>query len=50
MQTILVNVAFTVSPRSEPVSDAGAATEISNSATLRLTPPTYRGEKAKPCE
>jgi len=48
--TITVKVAFKASPKSEPVTDAGAATEISNSATLRLTPPTYRGEKAKPCE
>lgn len=49
-RTILVRVAFKASPKSEPVADAGAATEISNSATLRLTPPTYRGELAKPCE
>lgn len=49
--TILVKVAFKASPKSEPVADAGAATEIENSATLRLTPPTYRqGEIAKPCE
>jgi hypothetical protein len=48
--TILVRVAFTASPRSEPVTDDGAATEIENSATLRLTPPTYRGETARPCE
>lgn len=49
--TILVRVAFKASPKSEPVADAGAATEIENSATLRLTPPTYRpGERAKPCE
>jgi len=48
--TITVRVAFRVSPKSEPVADAGAATEISNNAVLRLTPPTYRGELAKPCE
>lgn len=49
--TITVRVAFKASPKSEPVADAGAATEIENSATLRLTPPTYReGDKAKPCE
>jgi hypothetical protein len=48
--TITVKVAFKASPKSEPVADAGAATEISNTANLRLTPPTYRGEKAKPCE
>ncbi len=49
-KTILVQVAFKASPKSEPVADAGAATEITNYATLRLTPPTYRGETAKPCE
>ena len=48
--TILVKVAFKASPKSEPVSDAGAATEIQNSATLRLTPPEYSENKvAKPC-
>lgn len=50
-RTILVNIAFKASPKSEPVADAGAATEIQNSATLRLTPPTYEpGKVAKPCE
>ena len=49
--TILVKVAFKASPKSEPVADAGAATEIENSAVLRLTPPTYEpGKVAKPCE
>lgn len=49
-KTILVTVTFKASPKSEPVADAGAATEVTNYATLRLTPPTYRGEPAKPCE
>jgi hypothetical protein len=49
-RTILVRVTFKASPKSEPVADAGAATEVTNYATLRLTPPTYRGETAKPCE
>jgi Tfp pilus assembly protein PilV len=49
-RTILVRVTFKVSPKSEPVADANAATEVANYATLRLTPPTYRGETAKPCE
>jgi hypothetical protein len=49
--TILVRVAFKASPKSEPVADAGAGTEIENSATLRLTPPTFsETEKAKPCQ
>jgi hypothetical protein len=50
-KTILVRVAFSASPKSEPVADAGAATQVENSATLRLTPPTYEEAKeAKPCE
>jgi hypothetical protein len=49
-RTILVRVTFKASPKSEPVADAGVATEVTNYATLRLTPPTYRGETAKPCE
>jgi Tfp pilus assembly protein PilW len=48
--TIQVRVAFKASPKSEPVKDAGAATEIENSVVLRLTPPTYEGKVAKPCE
>ncbi|HXF30709.1 MAG TPA: hypothetical protein VN522_04235 [Solirubrobacterales bacterium] len=49
--TILVRVAFKAGPKSEPVADAGAASEIENSATLRLTPPTFsETEKAKPCQ
>ena len=49
--TILVRVAFKASPKSGPVSDAGAGTEIENRATLRLTPPTFiETEKAKPCQ
>jgi hypothetical protein len=49
--TILVRVAFKASPKSEPVADAGVGTEIENSATLRLTPPTFsETEKAKPCQ
>jgi Tfp pilus assembly protein PilW len=49
--TIQVEVAFKESPKSQPVADAGAATEIANSAILRLTPPTYEeGKWAKPCE
>jgi hypothetical protein len=49
--TILVNVAFKASPRNEPVADSGAATTIQNSATFRLTPPSYYNlEEALPCE
>jgi hypothetical protein len=50
-KTILVTVAFKARPKSEPIADAGSATEIENSATLRLTPPVYEeGKQAKPCE
>ena len=50
-ETILVKIAFKVSPKSEPVRDAGAATAIRNSATLRLTPPSYSETAAAlPCE
>jgi hypothetical protein len=50
-ETILVSVAFKAGPRSAPVSDTGSATEIENSATLRLTPPVFEeGKVAKPCE
>jgi hypothetical protein len=48
--TILVKIAFQARPKSEPVSDAGAATEIRNSATLRLTPPEYNATTVLPCE
>lgn len=49
--TILVSVAFRAAPKSEPVADAGAAAEIRNSATLRLTPPLYSSnQKAMPCQ
>jgi hypothetical protein len=50
-ETILVKIAFQASPESEPVRDAGAATAIRNSATLRLTPPSYaNAAKALPCQ
>jgi hypothetical protein len=49
-ETILVKIAFAAKPKSEPVSDAGAATAIRNSATLRLTPPGYLDSTAKPCQ
>jgi hypothetical protein len=49
-ETILVKIAFEASPKSEPISDAGAPTAIRNSATLRLTPPGYLESTAKPCQ
>jgi hypothetical protein len=49
-EAILVKIAFQARPKSEPVSDAGAATKIRNSATLRLTPPEYNATTVLPCE
>lgn len=50
-ETILVKIAFQAAPRSEPVRDAGADTAVHNSATLRLTPPSYsETATALPCE
>jgi hypothetical protein len=50
-ETILVNVEFKAEPKSEPVADNGAGAAIRNSATLRLTPPSYtETAKAFPCQ
>jgi hypothetical protein len=50
-ETILVKIAFTAAPKSQPVRDTGADTAIRNSATLRLTPPSYSETAAAlPCE
>jgi Tfp pilus assembly protein PilW len=50
-ETITVNVALTASPRSTPVADNGSAATVKNSATLRLTPPSFEsGASALPCQ
>jgi hypothetical protein len=49
-EAILVKIAFQARPKSEPVSDAGAATAVRNSATLRLTPPEYNATTVLPCQ
>jgi hypothetical protein len=49
-EAILVKIAFQARPKSEPVSDAGASTEIRNSATLRLTPAEYNATRVLPCQ
>jgi hypothetical protein len=50
-ETILVKIAFNAAPKAEPVSDAGADTAVRNSATLRLTPPSYsETATALPCQ
>ncbi len=48
---IVVKVALTASPKSTPVADAGAAATVEDSATLRLTPPSFNeGASALPCQ
>jgi hypothetical protein len=49
--TVEVRAALTAAPESTPVKDAGAEASIQNSATLRLTPPSYNeGSPARPCQ
>lgn len=49
--TIVVKVALEASPKSTPVADAGAAATVEDSATLRLTPPSYNEVvSALPCQ
>jgi len=49
--TVEVRAALTAAPESTPVKDAGAAASVQNSATLRLTPPSYNeGSPARPCQ
>ncbi len=48
--TVEVRAALTAAPENAPVSDAGASAAIQNSATLRLTPPSFNeGSPSKPC-
>ncbi len=49
--TVTVHVAFTAAPGSTPVSDPHAATAVQNTATFRLTPPSFNeGSPARPCQ
>jgi len=49
--TVEVHAALTAAPEHTPVADAGASAQIQNSATLRLTPPSYNeGSPARPCQ
>jgi hypothetical protein len=49
--TIVVRVALSASPKSSPVADEGADATIKDSATLRLTPPSFnQGASAPPCQ
>lgn len=48
---IVVKAGLTASPKSTPVKDAGASATITDSATLRLTPPSFNeGSSALPCQ
>lgn len=49
--TVVVKVALTASPKSTPVADAGSAATVKDSATLRLTPPSFnQAVSAPPCQ
>jgi Tfp pilus assembly protein PilW len=50
-ETVTVKIALTASPRSTPVADKESAATVSNSATLRLTPPSFETTaSALPCQ
>lgn len=50
-ETIIVKVALAAAPASNPVHDAAAAATVSDSATLRLTPPSFNEVlPAPPCQ
>lgn len=49
--TVEVRAALTAAPSSSPVKDAGSSASVQNSATLRLTPPSFNeGSPARPCQ
>lgn len=49
--TVEVRAALTAAPESSPVKDAGSSASVQNSATLRLTPPSFNeGSPARPCQ
>lgn len=49
--TVEVRAAMSAEPMLSPVSDAAAASNVRNSATLRLTPPSFNeGSPSKPCQ
>jgi hypothetical protein len=50
-ETVTVKIALTASPKSSPVPDKNSAATVSDSATLRLTPPSYETTaRALPCQ
>jgi hypothetical protein len=49
--TVLVTVGLKASPISKAVADAGSTATVQDSATLRLTPPTFnQASAAPPCQ
>jgi len=50
-QTIQVRVALTASPETTPVADGGGPGSLQDSATLRLTPPSFNEQAVSlPCQ
>jgi Tfp pilus assembly protein PilW len=50
-ETVLVTVDLEAEPRTHPIKDAGSSAVVSDSATLRLTPPSFNeGAAALPCQ
>lgn len=50
-ETVTVTIALSASPKSTPVADKGSAAAVSDSATLRLTPPSFETTaSALPCQ
>jgi hypothetical protein len=49
--TVEVRAALNVAPEHTPVADAHSSAPVQNSATLRLTPPSFNeGSPARPCQ
>jgi Tfp pilus assembly protein PilW len=49
--TVVVKVAISANPTTTPVKDPGADANVQDSATLRLTPPSFNeGSPSKPCQ
>lgn len=49
--TVEVRAALTAAPEHPGATDAGAGASVQNSATLRLTPPSFNeGSPARPCQ
>jgi len=49
--TVEIHTALSAAPETTPVADSGANSVVQNSATLRLTPPSFNeGSPARPCQ